>query len=137
SRRNITTVGKGLGSWGSLEDIRAVISFGLTKQLIRRDFLLKSVVSIGELERSGLIYLSNTSDGWYTIVMPFMLLKALNKRLSYDVERIEPVFEDNLLSIPTHETPWQWQDFECFYGHFQKALIDSFICVQESKIMNI
>ncbi|CAG8597138.1 4343_t:CDS:2 [Ambispora gerdemannii] len=114
SSRNITTVGKG------------------------PDFRLTSGTSIGELERSGLIYFSNTNDEWYTIVMPFMLLKVLNnKLLTSNVEDIELVFQDNLLFIPTHETPWQWQNFELLYGHFQKALIDSLIYVQESTIKNI
>ncbi|CAG8639550.1 5838_t:CDS:2, partial [Funneliformis caledonium] len=135
SQRNIAKIGNNPNEWKDLDDIRTVISFGLTRQLIKRNFQLKSGISIGELERSGLIYLSNTNDEWYTVVMPFMLLKVLNNKLL--VSNVEPVFQDNLLLIPTHETPWQWQNFELLYGHFQKALIDSLIYVQESRINSV
>ncbi len=138
SRRKVAIVGEDPGCWKSLRDIRIVISFGLTGKLIKRDFRLTSGMSIGELERYGLIYLSNTKNDWYTIVMPFMLLKVLNnKLLTSNVEDIEPVFQENLLFIPTHETPWQWQNFELLYGHFQKALIDSLIYAQESSIDSV
>ncbi|GES74835.1 hypothetical protein GLOIN_2v1805244 [Rhizophagus clarus] len=118
-QRQTAKIGNNPGDWNDLDDIRIVISFGLTGQLIKREFRLKSGISIGELERSGLIYLSNTNNEWYTIVMPFMLLKVLNSKL------LEPVFQDYLLLIPTYETPWQWQNFELLYGHFQKVLIDN------------
>ncbi|GES82061.1 hypothetical protein GLOIN_2v1805244 [Rhizophagus clarus] len=131
SQRKTAEIGNNPGDWKDLDDIRTVISFGLTGQLIKREFRLKSGTSIGELERSGLIYLSNTNDEWYTIVMPFMLLKVLNSKL------LEPVFQDYLLLIPTYETPWQWQNFELLYGHFQKVLIDSLIYVQESRINSV
>ncbi|GET03046.1 hypothetical protein GLOIN_2v1805244 [Rhizophagus clarus] len=131
SQRKTAEIGNNPGDWKDLNDIRTVISFGLTGQLIKREFQLKSGISIGELERSGLIYLSNTNNEWYTIVMPFMLLKVLNSKLS------EPVFQDNLLLIPTYDSPWQWQNFELLYGHFQKALIDSLIYVQESRINSV
>ncbi|CAG8724885.1 13539_t:CDS:2, partial [Funneliformis caledonium] len=111
SQRNIAKIENSPSEWKDLDDI------------------CTSGISIGELERSGLIYLSNTNDEWYTIVMPFMLLKVLNNKLL--VFNVEPVFQDNLLLIPTYETPWQWQNFELLYGHFQKALIDSLIYVQE------
>ncbi|GES90818.1 hypothetical protein GLOIN_2v1805244 [Rhizophagus clarus] len=127
-QRQTAKIGNNPGDWNDLDDIRIVISFGLTGQLIKREFRLKSGISIGELERSGLIYLSNTNDEWYTIVMPFMLLKVLNSKL------LEPVFQDYLLLIPTYETPWQWQNFELLYGHFQKVRIDSLIYIQESRI---
>ncbi|GES73730.1 hypothetical protein GLOIN_2v1805244 [Rhizophagus clarus] len=130
-QRQTAKIGNNPGDWKDLDDIRTVISFGLTGQLIKREFRLKSGISIGELERSGLIYLSNTNNEWYTIVMPFMLLKVLNSKLS------EPVFQDNLLLIPTYDSPWQWQNFELLYGHFQKALIDSLIYVQESRINSV
>ncbi|RIB18477.1 hypothetical protein C2G38_2036856 [Gigaspora rosea] len=81
SNRNIATVGDNPDNWKSLDDIRTIISFGLTGQLIKRDFLLPSHTSIGELERSGLIYLSNTGGGWYSIILPFMMLKVLNNTL--------------------------------------------------------
>src|SRR5205085_11979335 len=135
SQRNIAKIGNNPSEWKDLDDIPTVISFGLIRQLIKRDFRLKSGISIGELERSGLIYLSNTNDEWYTIVMPFMLLKVLNNKLL--VSNVEPVFQDNLLLIPTHETPWQWQNFELLYGHFQKALIDSLIYTQVSRINSV
>ncbi|GES77802.1 hypothetical protein GLOIN_2v1805244 [Rhizophagus clarus] len=131
SQRKTAEIGNNPGDWKDLDDIRTVISFGLTGQLIKREFRLKSGISIGELERSGLIYLSNTNNEWYTIVMPFMLLKVLNSKLS------EPVFQDNLLLIPTYDSPWQWQNFELLYGYFQKALIDSLIYVQESRINSV
>jgi hypothetical protein len=67
--------------------------------------------------------------------MPFMLLKVLNNSLL--VSNVEPVFQDNLLLIPTYYSPWQWQNFELLYGHFQKALIDSLIYIQESKINSV
>ncbi|GES98232.1 hypothetical protein GLOIN_2v1805244 [Rhizophagus clarus] len=130
-QRQTAKIGNNPGDWKDLDDIRTVISFGLTGQLIKREFRLNSGISIGELERSGLIYLSNTNNEWYTIVMPFMLLKVLNSKLS------EPVFQDNLLLIPTYDSPWQWQNFELLYGHFQKALIDSLIYVQESRINSV
>ncbi|CAG8635862.1 10024_t:CDS:2 [Funneliformis caledonium] len=134
-QRKTAKIGNNPGDWKDLDDIRTVISFGLTRQLIKREFRLKSGISIGELERSGLIYLSNTNDEWYTIVMPFMLLKVLNNKLL--VSNVEPVFQDNLLLIPTYDSPWQWQNFELLYGHFQKALIDSLIYVQESRINSV
>ncbi|GES82614.1 hypothetical protein GLOIN_2v1805244 [Rhizophagus clarus] len=138
SNQNIVKINKGPGSWKSLDDIRTIISFGLTGQPIKRDFRLTSGMSIGKLERSGLVYLSNTNDEWYTIVMPFMLLKVLNNNLLIsNAKDIEPVFQNDLLFIPTHETPWQWQNFELLYGHFQKVLIDSLIYVQESRINSV
>ncbi|CAG8472137.1 18335_t:CDS:2, partial [Acaulospora morrowiae] len=135
SGRNVTKVGNNPGDWKNLDDIRTVISFGLTGHHVTRDFLLPSRTSIGELERSGLIYLFNTKDEWYTIVMPFMLLKVLNNKLL--ISNVEPVFPDHLLLIPTHVFPWQWEDFELLYGHFQNALIDSLIKVKESKLLSI
>ncbi|CAG8739623.1 9465_t:CDS:2, partial [Funneliformis caledonium] len=61
----------------------------LTRQSIKRDFLLSSGMSIGELERAGLIYLSNFKGEQYTIVMPFILLKILNNILfTSDVETV-------------------------------------------------
>ncbi|CAG8502250.1 6908_t:CDS:2, partial [Acaulospora morrowiae] len=135
SQRNVTTVGNNPGDWKSLKDIRTVISFGLTGHHVMRDFLLPSCTSIGELERAGLIYLSNFKGYRYTIVMPFMLLKVLNNVLL--VSGVETVFPDHLLLIPTHVSPWQWKDFELLYGYYQKALIDSLINVKESKLLSI
>ncbi|CAG8536916.1 11796_t:CDS:2, partial [Racocetra fulgida] len=132
SNRNIAKVGDNPGNWESLDDIRTVISFGLTRQLVKRDFLLPSLTSIGELERAGLVYLSNSEDEWYTIVMPFMILKVLNIKLL--VSQVETVFPDQLLLIPTHDSLWQWQDFELLYVYYQKAIIDSLIEVQKSMI---
>ncbi|CAG8550372.1 15703_t:CDS:2, partial [Acaulospora morrowiae] len=132
SDRNVATVGNNPGDWKNLEDIRTVISFGLTGHHIMRDFLLPSRTSIGELERAGLIYLSNFKGYWYTIIMPFMLLKILNNMLL--VSGVETVFPDNLLLIPTYFSPWQREDFELLYGYYQKALIDSLINVKESKL---
>jgi hypothetical protein len=64
-----------------------------------------------------------------------MLLKILNKTLL--VSKVETVFPDHLLLIPTHDSPWEWQKFELLYGHYQKALIDSLINVKESKLLSI
>ncbi|GET52487.1 hypothetical protein GLOIN_2v1805244 [Rhizophagus irregularis DAOM 181602=DAOM 197198] len=129
--------GRNIGNWKEeFSDMRIVISFGLTRQPIKRDFRLTSGLSIGELERSGLIYLSNTKGEWYIIVMPFMLLKVLNNQLLVS-NVVEPVFQDNLLLIPTYDSPWQWQNFESLYGHYQKAIIDSLIYIQEAKINSI
>ncbi|CAG8792910.1 45284_t:CDS:2 [Gigaspora margarita] len=114
SNLNIATVGNNPGNWKSLNDIRTIISFGLTRQLVKRDFLLPSCISIGELERAGLVYLSNTIGEWYTIIMPFIMLKILNNKLL--VSHVETVFPDHLLLIPTHDSPWKWQDFELLYN---------------------
>ncbi|CAG8661461.1 7898_t:CDS:2, partial [Ambispora gerdemannii] len=135
SERTVATVGNAPGNWKKLDDIRTVISFGLTRQLVKRDFLLPSRTSIGELERAGLIYLSNSEDEWYTIVMPFMMLKILNNKLL--VSQVETVFPDHLLLIPTHDSPWQWQNFELLYIYYQKAIIDSLIEVQRSMVLSI
>lgn len=135
SGRNVAIVGKNPGNWKSLEDMRTVISFGLTGQLVERDFLLPSRTSIGELERAGLIYLSNSGGYRYIIIMPFMLLKIFNNMLL--VSKVETVFPDNLLLIPTHDSPWQWQNFELLYGYYQKALIDSLINVKKSNLLSI
>ncbi|CAG8732837.1 4748_t:CDS:1, partial [Acaulospora colombiana] len=134
SQRNVAKVGNDPGNWKSSNDIRTIISFGLTRQLIKRDFLLPSRTSIGELERVGLIYLSKSQYEWYTIVMPFVLLKVLNKSLKASL--VETVFPDHLLFIPTHDSPWQWRDFELLYGYYQKAIIDSLINVKESKLLS-
>ncbi|RHZ54564.1 hypothetical protein Glove_426g36 [Diversispora epigaea] len=135
SERTVAMVGNDPGNWKSLNDIRTVISFGLIGQLVKRDFLLPSCTSIGELERAGLVYLSNSEDEWYTIVMPFMILKILNNKLL--VSQVETVFPDNLLLIPTHDSPWQWQNFELLYVYYQKAIIDSLIEVRKSIILSI
>ena len=135
SGRNVAKIGNNPGDWKDLDDIRTVISFGLTGQLIKRDFLLPSRTSIGELERAGLVYLSNFRGYWYTIVMPFMLLKIFNNILL--VSGVETVFSDHLLLILTHDSPWQWENFELLYRYYQKALIDSLINVKESKLLSI
>ncbi|CAG8567503.1 3221_t:CDS:2 [Diversispora eburnea] len=135
SKRTVAMVGNDPGNWKSLNDIRTVISFGLTGQLVKRDFLLPSRTSIGELERAGLVYLSNSEDEWYTIVMPFIMLKILNNKLL--VSHVETVFPDHLLLIPTHDSPWQWQNFELLYVYYQKAIIDSLIEVRKSIILSI
>lgn len=132
SNLNIATVGNKPGNWKSLNDIRTIILFGLTRQLVKRNFLLPSCISIGELERAGLVYLSNTIGEWYTIIMPFIMLKILNNKLL--VSHVETVFPDHLLLIPTHDSPWKWQDFELLYVYYQKAIIDSLIEVQISMI---
>jgi hypothetical protein len=49
SGRNIVKIGEDSGSWKSLDDIRTVISFGLTRQPIKRDFLLNRLVSLNDL----------------------------------------------------------------------------------------
>jgi hypothetical protein len=50
--------------------------------------------------------------------MSFMLLKALNDfLLTLDAET---VFPDHLLLIPTHDSPWKWQNLELLYGYYQK-----------------
>ncbi|RUS14452.1 hypothetical protein BC937DRAFT_93803, partial [Endogone sp. FLAS-F59071] len=71
------------GYWSSSHDIRAIISFGITGQLVTREFLLPSGRSIGDIERDGLLYLSRVKNncGHFFIVMPFMLMKALNEML--------------------------------------------------------
>ncbi|CAG8510643.1 12022_t:CDS:1 [Acaulospora colombiana] len=135
SRRAVATVGDKPGNWKSFHDIRTIISFGLTGQPINRNFRLPSRTSIGELERAGLIYLSCLKGDLYTINMPFMLLKMLNNKLL--VSKVEKVLPDNLLLIPTHGSPWHWQNFELLYGHNQKAFIDSLINVKESTVTSI
>ncbi|RGB40528.1 hypothetical protein C1646_687708, partial [Rhizophagus diaphanus] len=135
SKRTIAKIGNNPGNWKSLDDIRTIISFGLTRQSIKRDFLLPSSMTIGELERAGLIYLSNFKGEQHTIVMPFILLKILNNILL--TSNVETVFPDNLLLIPTYDVPWQWQDFKNLYGYYQKAIIDSLIEVKNSIILSI
>jgi hypothetical protein len=120
------------GYWKSYEDIRTIISFGLTGQIVMRNFLLPSKTSIGDIERDGLIYLANTEnhrDDEFIIIIPFMLFKILNQMLLP-----HSFFPDELLLIPTIDRPWRWQDFEYLHGYYQKALIEALINVKNARI---
>jgi hypothetical protein len=120
--------------WKNREDIQAIISFGLTQQPVKKDFLLPSLASIGDAERAGLFFLaSHSNDDEFIIVMPFMSMKILNRMLlSYPGHSL---FPDELFLIPTIDHPWQWQDFESLHGYYQKALIKALINVKNSKIL--
>jgi hypothetical protein len=120
------------GQWKSIEDIRTIISFGLTRQIVERNFLLPSNTSIGDIERDGLIFLAtpeNYPDNQFIIIMPFMWLKILNQMLLP-----HPFFPDELLLISTTDRPWLWHDFECLHGYYQKALIEALINVKKARI---
>jgi len=122
--------------WKSTKDICIIISFGITRQTVRRDFLLPSLTSIGDVERAGLIFLAvpteTHSNDEFIIVMPFMLMKMLNKML---LSTADLLFPDELLLIPTKERPWWWQDFECLHGYYQRALIKALINVRNARIL--
>ncbi|RIA91522.1 hypothetical protein C1645_821932 [Glomus cerebriforme] len=119
--------------WKSIKDIRTIISFGLTRQIVERDFLLPSNTSIGDIERDGLIFLAIPENypniDKFIIIIPFMLLKILNQMLLP-----HPFFPDELLLISTIDRPWQWQDFECLHGYYQKALIEALINIKKARI---
>ncbi|CAB4436218.1 unnamed protein product [Rhizophagus irregularis] len=120
------------GHWKSIEDIRVIISFGLTRQIVERDFLLPSNTSIGDIERDGLIFLAipeNYPDDKFIIIVPFMLLKILNQKLLPN-----PFFPEEILLISTIDRPWRWQDFECLHGYYQKALVVALINVKNARI---
>ncbi|CAG8634545.1 6059_t:CDS:2 [Paraglomus brasilianum] len=124
------------GCWRSHDDIRIIISLGLTRLAVTREFMLPSGNSIGEVEKTGLIYLSRPSKSdnieLVNITMPFMLLKILNKMLQYTSEG--PVIPDHLLLIPNKDRPWLWQDFEVLHGYYQKALIEALINLKDAKV---
>ncbi|RHZ54780.1 hypothetical protein Glove_423g50 [Diversispora epigaea] len=103
SKRTVAVVGDDPGNWKSLNDIH--IYCNLIWQLVKREFLLPSRTSIGELERAGLLLVS----------------------------QVETVFPDHLLLIPTYNSPWQWQNFELLYVYYQKAIIDSLIEASSTK----
>lgn len=112
------------GSWRSFQDIRAIISLAITRQVIFRTFQLPSGATIGEVERDGLLFLPPEGDG-LVIAMPFVYLKVLNEALVNSPEG--RIFPGDLLLIPTVQRPWQWQDFEQLHGHYQKVLIGSLL----------
>ncbi|CAG8767417.1 13659_t:CDS:1, partial [Funneliformis caledonium] len=124
------------GCWKSIEDICTIISFGITRQTVRRDFLLPSWTSIGDVERAGLIFLiiptETHSNDEFIIFIPFMLMKILNKMLLSTAYLLIP---DELLLIPTKDRPWRWQDFESLHGYYQRALIKSLINVKNARIL--
>ncbi|CAG8678677.1 6523_t:CDS:2 [Funneliformis mosseae] len=124
------------GCWKSIEDICTIISFGITRQTVRRDFLLPSWTSIGDVERAGLIFLiiptETHSNDEFIIFIPFMLMKLLNKMLLFTAYLLIP---DKLLLIPMKDRPWRWQDFESLHGYYQRALIKSLINVKNAQIL--
>ncbi|KAF9416668.1 hypothetical protein BGZ76_004619 [Entomortierella beljakovae] len=110
--------------WSPDDDIRAIISLGLTKLVITREYVLPGGKTIGEVERAGLIYLSQANSQNIhdvTIVMPFLLLKMLNQRLS------KPVIPNDLLILSTIFRPWKWSDFENLIPYYQKAITEALI----------
>ncbi|CAI2178094.1 8894_t:CDS:2 [Funneliformis geosporum] len=120
------------GYWKNRNDIRTIVSFGLTRQIVKRNFQLPSKTSIGDIERDGLIFLANPEgypDDEFIIIIPFMLLKILNQKLLP-----HPFFPDEFLLIPTTDRPWWWQDFECLHGYYQRALIEALINVKNARI---
>ena len=89
--------------WKSIEDIRTIISSGLTRQIVDRNFLLPSNTSIKDIERDGSIFLAipeNYPNYKFIIIMPFMSLKILNQMLLP-----HPFFPDELLLISTVDHP--------------------------------
>ncbi|CAI2176657.1 19229_t:CDS:2 [Funneliformis geosporum] len=110
-----------------------VISLGSLSRLLRET----SRTSIGDVERAGFIFLTKPtktlSNNEFNTVMPFMLMKILNKMLlSFPEDLLLP---DELFLIPTKDRPWRWQDFESLHGYYQRALIKSLINVRNAKIM--
>ncbi|KAG0305792.1 hypothetical protein BGZ99_001980 [Dissophora globulifera] len=118
--------------WGPQDDVRAIISLGLTRMQITRKYILPSKKTVGEVERAGLLYLvaadSQEADK-VMVVMPFVLLKRLNRTLN------PPAFPDDLLLIPTKERHWGWEDFDTLLGHYQKAVISALINVRDTSIV--
>ncbi|KAF9979887.1 hypothetical protein BGZ65_005864 [Modicella reniformis] len=114
--------------WGYREDVHAIISLGLTRKDITREFILPSGKTIREIERVGLLYLDAVHDleRLVVVMMPFVLLKSLNLMLE------EPVIPDHLLLIPTKDRSWSWKDFETLVGHLQKAMINALINVRNT-----
>ncbi|KAF9435900.1 hypothetical protein BGZ76_005294 [Entomortierella beljakovae] len=120
----------GMSYAGSEVDIRLIISFGLTGMVIKRDQRLPSGKTVGEVERAGLIYLTQVDpylDG-VTLVMPFVQLKILNTKLE------SPVIPDDKLLIPTKDRPWKWHDFEVLLPYYHKAIIDALISTDKGVI---
>lgn len=119
------------GLWRD-NDIRTIISLVMTRQVITRALKLPSGVTIGDVERYGLLFLSPAQDrqDGLVIVMPFVYLKVLNEVLESSPGGC--IFPSELLLIPTAERPWQWQDFEQLHRHYQKVLIGSLIDVGET-----
>src|SRR5262249_5046937 len=95
------------GHWRNKDDIRTIISFGITRQPVTREFLLPSGQSIGDIERDGMLYLSRVqckpARDEFFIVLPFVMMKALNELLL--TTSAGPVVPDHLLLIPTKDRP--------------------------------
>jgi hypothetical protein len=82
-----------------------------------------------------LLYLSrvqpNSND--FFIVMPFMLMKALNEMLLTSFKG--PIIPNDLLLIPTRDCHYHyWQDLKCLHGYYQRALVEALINVRDTKI---
>ncbi|KAF9342817.1 hypothetical protein BGX26_006799, partial [Mortierella sp. AD094] len=111
------------------EDLRTIISLGVTKTVITRASLLPSGKTVGEIETTGMIFLASAdrlNPDEVTVSIPFVQLKILNMRLT------PPVIPDDKLIIPTKDKPWSWSDLENLLGYYHRALVGAIINTDET-----
>ncbi|KAF9405793.1 hypothetical protein BGZ76_006479, partial [Entomortierella beljakovae] len=106
------------------EDLRTIISLGLTNTPITRVSQLPSGKTVGEIETTGMIFLASANQlntDYLVVSMPFVQLKMLNRKFT------EPIIPDDRLIIPTKDKPWDWSDFEKLLGYYHRVLVGAII----------